>query len=72
MSFYRRGDKKLLVLGNFSMNEKKVRISDQVKKVILSNVNSDPGQIRPGQGGEGSEGTEISLAPYQALILELA
>lgn len=72
MSFYRRGDKKLLVLGNFSMNEKKVRISDQVKKVVLSNVNSDPGQIRPGQGGEGSEGTEISLAPYQALILELA
>lgn len=76
MSFYRRGEKTLLILGNFSTEERRVKLPGQVRKLVLSNVDVDVNVNPDAVVTEGSPArpgeNNLTLAPYQALILELA
>ena len=60
MAFYRKGEKKtLLVLGNYRKEEREVEIPGTIKKLVLSNVESR------------INGNRVKLSGYEALILEV-
>ena len=59
MAFYRKGEKTILVLGNYRKEEREIELPSEVKKVILSNA-------EPCIAGK-----KIRLSGYEATILEL-
>ena len=59
MAFYRKGEKTLLILGNYRKEERELELPAPVKKLVLSNA--EP-QIT---------GRKIILSGYEATILEL-
>ncbi len=60
MAYYRKGDKKLLIIGNYQKEEQSVTLPAPYKKALLNNY-PDIAQ----------EGNSISLHGYQVLILEM-
>ena len=64
MAYYRKGDKTLLVIGNYQMEEQIVELPcayhSEYKKILLNNY---PGLIK--------EGTALRLQGYQAVVLEM-
>ena len=61
MAYYRKGDKTLLVAGNFQKEPQEMKLPAPVKKVLLNNYSA------LNQTGE-----SLLLDSYQAVILELA
>ena len=62
MAFYRQGENQtLLVLGNFDVSEKVVKLEKRCKAMLLSNM----------ENVEFTGENEIKLKPYQAVILEV-
>ena len=59
MAFYRKGEKTILVLGNYRKEERKIEVPSPIKKVILSNAEPR------------INGKKIRLSGYEATILEL-
>ena len=59
MAFHRKGEKTILVLGNYRKEEREIELPSEVKKVILSNA-------EPCIAGK-----KIRLSGYEATILEL-
>lgn len=59
MAFYRKGEKTILVLGNYRKEEREIELPFEVKKVILSNA-------EPCLSGK-----KIRLSGYETTILEL-
>lgn len=59
MAFYRKGEKTILVLGNYRKEEREIELPSEVKKVILSNAEPCV------------DGKKIRLSGYEATILEL-
>lgn len=60
MAYYRKGDKTLLVIGNYQKEEQEVILSGGYKKILLNNYH-DLAQ----------EGNTLKLLGYQAVILEM-
>ena len=60
MAYYRKGDKTLLVVGNYQWEEQEITLPAACKKVLINNY---PDLI--------SSGGQITLHGYQVLILEL-
>ena len=60
MAYYRKGDKTLLVIGNYQKEEQNVTLPSEYKKVLLNNY-SDVAQT----------GAAIQLHGYQVLVLEM-
>ena len=59
MAFYRKGEKTILVLGNYRKEEREIEVPSPIKKVILSNAEPR------------INGKKIRLSGYEATILEL-
>ena len=60
MAYYRKGDKTLLVVGNYQWDEQEITLPSECKKVLINNY---PELI--------SSGDQITLHGYQVLILVL-
>ena len=60
MAYYRKGEKTLLVIGNYQTAEQDAVLPREYKKVLLNNY---PELIQ--------DGTALKLHGYQAVILEL-
>ena len=61
MAYYRKGDKTLLVVGNYQWEEQKIELPGACKKVLINNY---PDVVM--------DGNKIKLHGYQVLVLELA
>jgi len=59
MAFYRKGEKTLLILGNYRKEERELELPAPVKKLVLSNAEPR------------ITGRKITLSGYEATILEL-
>ena len=59
MAFYRKGEKTLLILGNYRKEERELELPAPVKKLVLSNVEPR------------ITGRKITLSGYEATILEI-
>ena len=59
MAFYRKGEKTLLILGNYRKEERELELPAPVKKLVLSNA------------GPRITGRKIALSGYEATILEV-
>ena len=59
MAFYRKGEKTLLILGNYRKEERELALPAPVKKLVLSNAEPR------------ITGRKITLSGYEATILEL-
>ena len=59
MAFYRKGEKTLLILGNYRKEERELELSAPVKKLVLSNAEPR------------ITGRKITLSGYEATILEI-
>lgn len=60
MAYYRKGEKNILVIGNFQKEEQTVELPSAFKKVLLNNDSSFK-----------IEGNQLFLNGYQAVILEM-
>ena len=60
MAYYRKGEKTLLVIGNYQTAEQDAELPREYKRVLLNNY---PELIQ--------KGTTLKLQGYQAVILEL-
>lgn len=60
MAYYRKGDKTLLVIGNYQMEEQAVRLPGAYKKVLLNNCPE-----------LSEDGFTLRLSGYQVVILEM-
>lgn len=60
MAYYRKGDKTLLVIGNYQMEEQSVSLPAPYKRILLNNY-----------PGISQSGRNILLKKYQVLILEM-
>ena len=60
MAYYRKGDKTLLVIGNYQREEQTVKLPSGYKKVLLNNYPN-----------LSSDGTALKLSGYQVVILEM-
>ena len=60
MAYYRKGEKTLLVIGNYQKKEQDVTLPAPCKKVLLNNYPE-----------VSMEGRTIRMQGYQALILEM-
>lgn len=60
MAYYRKGDKTLLVIGNYQMEEQAVRLPGAYKKVLLNNCPE-----------LSEDGFTLRLSGYQIVILEM-
>ncbi|MDE6025384.1 MAG: alpha-glucosidase [Lachnospiraceae bacterium] len=60
MAYYRKGDKTLLVIGNYQREEQTVNLPTPYKKILLNNY-----------PGLSENNNEISMRGYQVLILEM-
>ena len=59
MAFYRKGEKTLLILGNYQKEERELELPAPVKKLVLSNAEPR------------ITGRKITLSGYEATILEI-
>ena len=59
MAFYRKGEKTLLILGNYRKEERELELPAPVKKIVLSNAEPR------------ITGRKITLSGYEATILEV-
>lgn len=60
MAYYRKGDKTLLVIGNYQREEQTVKLPSGYKKVLLNNYPN-----------LSSDGPALKLSGYQVVILEM-
>ncbi len=60
MAYYRKGDRTLLVIGNYQTGEQSVELPSGFRKVLLNNYH-----------GMAAEGRVLRLYGYQLLILEM-
>lgn len=60
MAYYRKGDKTLLVIGNYQIDEQTVPLPSEYKKVLLNN-----------EPDLALEGLALKLKGYQVIILEM-
>ena len=60
MAYYRKGDKTLLVIGNYQMEEQAVLLPGAYKKVLLNNCPE-----------LSEDGFTLRLSGYQVVILEM-
>ena len=60
MAYYRKGDKTLLVIGNYQMEAQAVELPSEYKKVLLNN-----------DADLALEGLTLKLKGYQVIILEM-
>ncbi len=60
MAYYRKGDRTLLVIGNYQKEEQTVELPSSYQKVLLNNY---PELI--------TEGNSVRLSGYQTVILEM-
>lgn len=60
MAYYRKGEKTLLVIGNYQMDPQTVELPSEYKKILLNNY---PELVK--------EGLTLKLHGYQAVILEM-
>lgn len=61
MAYYRKGDKTLLVVGNYQWEEKEITLPSECKKVLINNY---PDMVL--------DGNSVKLHGYQVLVVELA
>lgn len=61
MAYYRKGDKTLLVVGNYQWDEQKITLPSECKKVLINNY---PDMVL--------DGNSVKLHGYQVLVVELA
>ena len=61
MAYYRKGDKTLLVVGNYQWDEQEITLPSECKKVLINNY---PDMVL--------DGNSVKLHGYQVLVLELA
>lgn len=60
MAYYRKGDKNLLVIGNYQMAEQTITLPSSYKRILLNNYHDLK-----------ENGAELTLKAYQVLILEM-
>ena len=60
MAYYRKGEKVLLVFGNFQNEPQQMKLPSNIKKILLNNMESLD-----------QSGLVLQLAGYQFLIVEL-
>lgn len=60
MAYYRKGEKTLLVIGNYQMEEMDIELSEEFDKVLINNYK----ELK-------SEGKKLHLLPYQYLVLDI-
>ena len=60
MAYHRKGEKDLLVIGNFQKEEQKVTLPSKGKNILLNNY--PDAEIK---------GTQVTLKGYQVLVIEL-
>lgn len=61
MAYYRKGDKTLLVVGNYQWDEQEITLPSECKKVLINNY---PDMVL--------DGNSVTLHGYQVLVVELA
>ena len=61
MAYYRKGDKTLLVVGNYQWKEQEITLPSECKKVLINNY---PDMVL--------DGNSVKLHGYQVLVVELA
>ena len=61
MAYYRKGDKTLLVVGNYQWDEQEITLPSECKKVLINNY---PDMVL--------DGNSVKLHVYQVLVVELA
>ena len=61
MAYYRKGDKTLLVVGNYQWDEQEITLPSECKKVLINNY---PDMVL--------DGNLVKLNGYQVLVVELA
>ena len=61
MAYYRKGDKTLLVVGNYQWDEQEITLPSECKKVLINNY---PDMVL--------DGNSVKLHRYQVLVVELA
>ena len=61
MAYYRKGDKTLLVVGNYQWEELEITLPSECKKVLINNY---PDMVL--------DGNSVKLHGYQVLVVELA
>ena len=61
MAYYRKGDKTLLVVGNYQWDEQELTLPSECKKVLINNY---PDMVL--------DGNSVKLHGYQVLVVELA
>lgn len=61
MAYYRKGDKTLLVVGNYQWDEQEIALPSECKKVLINNY---PDMVL--------DGNSVKLHGYQVLVVELA
>ena len=61
MAYYRKGDKTLLVFGNYQWEEQEITLPSECKKVLINNY---PDMVL--------DGNSVKLHGYQVLVVELA
>lgn len=61
MAYYRKGDKILLVVGNYQWDEQEITLPSECKKVLINNY---PDMVL--------DGNSVKLHGYQVLVVELA
>lgn len=61
MAYYRKGDKTLLVVGNYQWDEQEITLPSECKKVLINNY---PDMVL--------DGNLVKLHGYQVLVVELA
>ena len=61
MAYYRKGDKTLLVVGNYQWDEQEITLPSEFKKVLINNY---PDMVL--------DGNSVKLHGYQVLVVELA
>ena len=61
MAYYRKGDKTLLVVGNYQWDEQEITLPSECKKLLINNY---PDMVL--------DGNSVKLHGYQVLVVELA
>ena len=66
MAYYRKGEKTLLVVGNFQRGEQEIVLPQMYQKVLINNYPD----VEPGAGTDAGIST-VRMKGYQVLVLEM-
>ena len=67
MAFYRKGEEKtLLVIANYQSGERKISITDAVKKLVVANYGTDTVQVE-----QNADETSLFLRGYEFIVAEV-